>query len=80
MKKIGLKMVEEFFSFGFNSIDTNDTLYIHKYLIKRTWNKTIFKLVKKIFTVVLSSIANPSDHTKCISLTQICYVRFSLLL
>ena len=38
-----------FFSVGFNSIDTNNSLDIHKYLMKGTWCKIIFGLIKKIF-------------------------------
>ena len=36
MKKTGLKRTVNFFSVDFNSIDTNDILDIHKYLMKRT--------------------------------------------
>ena len=36
MKKTGLKGVLIFFSAAFNSINTNDILDIHKYLMKRT--------------------------------------------
>ena len=36
MKKTGLKGVVKFFSVDFNSIDTNDILDIHRYLMKRT--------------------------------------------
>ena len=35
MKKTGLKGVVKFFSVDFNPFDTNDTLDIHKYLMKR---------------------------------------------
>ena len=34
MKKTGLEGIVEFFSVDFNSIDTNDILDIHKYLVK----------------------------------------------
>ena len=36
MKKPGLKAIVKFFSVDFNPIDTNDTLDIHTYLMKRT--------------------------------------------
>ena len=36
-----------FFSADFNSIDTNDTLDIHKSLMKKTSYKIMFGLVKK---------------------------------
>ena len=35
-KKIGLKGSVKFFSVDFNSIDTNEILHIHKYLLKKT--------------------------------------------
>ena len=47
MKKAGLKGVVKFCSFDFNPIDTNDILDIHKYLMKRTWYKILFRLIKK---------------------------------
>ena len=46
-KKIGLKGVVKSFSVGFNRIDTNDTVGIHKYLMRRTWYKIMFELIKK---------------------------------
>ena len=36
MKKKGLREVVNFFSVGFNPIDTKDILDIHKYLMKKT--------------------------------------------
>ena len=36
MKKMGLRGVVKLFSVDFNTIDANDTLDIHKYLMKRT--------------------------------------------
>ena len=36
MKKAGLKGVVKFFSVDFNAIDTDNILYIHKYLMKGT--------------------------------------------
>ena len=48
-KKAGLKGDIIFFSVDFNSGDTKDILDIDKYLTKRTWNKTMFGLIKNIF-------------------------------
>ena len=31
----------------FKPVDTKDILDIHEYLMKRTWYKIIFKLIKK---------------------------------
>ena len=45
MKKTKLKGVLNFFSVGFNPIDTNDILDNHKYLMKRTWYKIMFRLI-----------------------------------
>ena len=44
-------MIEEFFFVDFNPIDTNDILSIQKYLMKRMWYKTVFKLIKNIFVI-----------------------------
>ena len=46
LKKTRLKRILKLFSVDFNPIDTNDILDIDKYLIKRTWYKTIFRLIK----------------------------------
>ena len=47
MKKTGLKRGVKFFSADFNPIDTNDTLDIHKYLMKGNSIKQCLKLLKK---------------------------------
>ena len=40
----------------------------------------MFGLIKKVFTVVLSSIANSSNHTKCVSLSnQECKIQPTLI-
>ena len=40
----------------------------------------MFGLIKKIFTILLSSIANASSHTKCISLSnQKCMIQPTLI-
>ena len=49
MTKTGLKGVAKFSSVDFNPIDTNEILDIHRYLMKRTWYKIMFGLIKKIF-------------------------------
>ena len=69
-KKTGLKGVVNFFSVDFNSIDTNDILGNHKYLMKITWSKTMFRLIKKIF-IELTGLVTGSNHTKCISLSNL---------
>ena len=43
------KRVVKFYSVDFNPIDINNALDIHKYLMKRTWYKIMFELIKKIF-------------------------------
>ena len=58
------------FSLDFNSIDSKDVLYIHKYLMKGTWSKIMFGLIKKIFIGLLIGIVNASNHTKYISLSN----------
>ena len=66
-RKKRLKGVVKFFSVYFNPIDTNDSLDIHNYLMKRTWYK-VFWLIKKIFIGLLTGVVHGSNHTKCVSL------------
>ena len=67
MKKIGLKGIVNFFSVDFNSVDTNDILDIHKYLMKKTWYEIIFGLIKKIVIELLTGLVNGSNPKKCVS-------------
>ena len=58
MKKTGLSAIVKFSSVDFNPIDTNDISDIHKYLMKRTCYKIMFKLIKKIFIGLLTGLVN----------------------
>ena len=79
MKKNGLKWIVILFSVDFNPIDANDILDIHKYLMKGTWYKIMFDLIKKIFIRLLSIVSAP-NHTKCISLSnQKCMIQSTLI-
>ena len=76
IKKTGLK----FFSVDCNPIDTNDILDIHKYLMKKTYYKTMFVLIKKTFIGLLTGLVNGSNHTKCVLLTnQKCKIQPTLI-
>ena len=70
MKKTGLKGVVKFFSVDFNPTDDNDFLGIHKYLMKRTWYKTMFGLIFKKIIRLLTCLINGSNHTKCVLLSN----------
>ena len=70
MKKTRLVGVVKFVSVDFNPIDTNNILDIHKYLMKRTWNKIMFWLIKKGFIGLLTGMLLCHNHTKCISLNN----------
>ena len=83
MKETGLKGLVEFFSIGriwyfwysywffsINLVDTNDTLDTHKCLMKITWHKIMFGLIKDIFIELLSSIVNAFTHTKYVCLSK----------
>ena len=48
-KKTGLKLAVKTTSVDFNLIDTNNIFDIRKYLMKRTWHKKMFVLIKKHF-------------------------------
>ena len=70
MKKNKIKRIVKFFSVDFNPIDNNDFLDIRKYLMKRTWNKTTFELIKRIFIGLLTDIVSASIHTRNILLSN----------
>ena len=67
-KKTGFRGVVKNFSVDFNLIDTNDILDIQKYLMKRTWYKILFRLIRKTFFGFLTGLVNGSNHTKCLFL------------
>ena len=60
----------KFLSVEFNPIDTNNILDIHNYLMKETWYKIIFRLIKKIFIGLLTGLVNRSNHKKCVLLSN----------
>ena len=62
MEKSGLGEVLKLSSVDFNPIDTNNILDIHNYLIKRTWYKTVFGLIKKIFIGLWTDLVNGSTY------------------
>ena len=70
MKKTGLQGVVNCFSVDVNPIDTIHILDIHKYLIKRTWYKIMFGLIKKIFIGILTGLVNRCNHTKRVFLSN----------
>ena len=79
-KETELKGVVKLFSVDFNLIDTSNVLDIHKYLMKRTWYKIMFGLIKKIFIGLLTGLVNGSNHTKCTSLSnQKCMTQPSII-
>ena len=59
-----------YFSVDFNPIDNSDIFDIHKYLMKRTWYKIMFGLIRKMFIVLLRCIVNISNNWKCVSLSN----------
>ena len=55
-------------------------LDIIKYLMKRTWCKIMFGLIKKIFIELLTGLVNGSNHKKCILLSnQKCMIQPTLI-
>ena len=80
MKKTGLSGIVKFSSVDFNPIDTNDISDIHKYLMKRTCYKIMFKLIKKIFIGLLTGLVNECNNKKCFSLSnQTCKIQPTLI-
>ena len=59
-----MKGVVKNFSVEFKPIDNNNILDIHKYLMKRARYKIMFKLIKKGFIGLLTSIASAPNHRK----------------
>ena len=75
MKKAGLKGIAEIFS-----VDFNDVLDTHKYLMKGTWFKIMFGLIKKIFIGLVTDIASASNYAKCVlSINEKCMTRPTLI-
>ena len=64
-EKTRLKGIVKPFSVDFNLIDTYDILDINKYLMKGTWCKIMFGIIKKMLIVLLRNIVDGSNHTKC---------------
>ena len=55
-------------------------LDVHKYLMKKTWYKSMLGLIKKIFIGLLTGLVNGSNHTKCVSLiSQKCQIQPALI-
>ena len=57
------------FSVDYNTFDTNNNIGIRKYLMLNMI-KIMFKLIRKMFIGLLTSIVSTSDHTKCILLSH----------
>ena len=57
-------------SVDFHPIDNNDILDVREYLMKRTWYKIMFGLIKKLFMGLLVKIVNASNHSKCVLLSN----------
>ena len=80
MKKAGLKRPVKIFSADFNAIYTNHILDVQKYLMKGTWHKIMFELIKKIFIRLLTDIVSTSNYAKCMSLgNQKCMIQSTLI-
>ena len=65
-KNTGLKGVVKFFLLIL--ILLIQILDIHKYLMKKTWHKIMFGLIKKTFIGFLTSLLNGWNHSKCVLL------------
>ena len=70
MNNTGLKGIVKVFSVDYNPISTSDILDIHRYLMKETQYETILRVIGNMFIVLLTSIVNASNHTKCITLSN----------
>ena len=70
MKKTVLNEYVYEFSFDYNSIDTSNIINIHKYLMKNHDIKLCLEFFQKMFTGLLTSLVNASNHTNCASLSN----------
>ena len=57
------------FSVDYNTFDTNNNIDIRKYLMLNMI-KIMFKLTRKMFIGLLTSMVSTSDHTECILLSN----------
>ena len=64
-----IKYVYKFFVV-YNIIDTSNVIDIHKYLMKNHDIKQCLELSKKMFIVLLATLANASNHAKWVSLSN----------
>ena len=63
-----------------DTIDINDLLDSHKYLMKEKLYKIMLWLIKKMFIGLLSDIVSASNHTKRVQLsTQKCMIEPTLI-
>ena len=70
MTKTGLTGVVKLFFSWFNPIGTNHLSDVHKYVMKKTWYKIIFGLIKKMFIRLLTGMVSASSNTKYVSLSN----------
>ena len=69
-KKTVLKEIANFFSVDFSSIDTNDILDIHKYLMDRAYYKIMFGVIKKIFIGLVIGLVSGVNHRKSVKQSE----------
>ena len=68
------------FFVDYKSFDVSDITSIHKYLMKKTWYKIVFGLIKTMFIRLLNSKASISNQAKCVSLNiQKCMTQTTLI-
>ena len=68
-KKKGLNKCVYDFSVDYKTFATSDIIDIQN-VNENTWYKIMFGIILKMFIMLLTSLANASSHTKCVSLTN----------
>ena len=58
------------FSVDYRTFDTSNIININKYLMKKTWHKIMFGIIKQMFIRLLTVQVNASNYTKCVSLSN----------
>ena len=67
-----IRLNENFIKFfvDYSIINTSNIFDIHKYLMKKTWDKRILGIIQDMVIVLLSSIASAPNHKKRVLLSN----------
>ena len=79
-KATGLSGYVYQFSANYNIIDTGNIINIYKCLMKKTWYKIMFRIIKKMFIKLLTGPVSSPNYAKCVSLSnQKCEIQLTFI-